>query len=268
MTTLQKTIKYLAIALAIFLTFSIIGGIISALAIFSGLSGGDAVAESVRSYTVSSDVDCLDIKINAANFEIKQGEAFSVESNLKYLSVTEKSGMLVIREEKKFNGGTYTDAILTLFVPENTVFEKTSITTGAGRLSIDTLAADRLKFELGAGEVTIGTLIATSSATIEGGAGHITVSDGALHNLDLDMGVGQLDLTSALTGETELDLGVGESTLNIKGKKEDYSFDIEKGVGNITVDGERVSNLKERGNGNNKIDVSGGVGSIHMNFKD
>lgn len=36
MTTLQKVIKYLAIALAIFLTVTIIGGILSAVGLFGG----------------------------------------------------------------------------------------------------------------------------------------------------------------------------------------------------------------------------------------
>ena len=267
MTTFQKVIKYLAMAFAIFLTVSIIGGLLSMFGLFGGFLGGDAVTEDIKTYAVSSDIQSLDVKINAADFTIKPGENFSVESNLKHLTVEDKNGVLTVRETKKF-AHTYTGAVLTLYVPADTVFEKANIITGAGRLTVDSLSAGTMNFELGAGEVKIDTPIATTAVDIEGGAGKITISGGALHNLDLDMGVGQLNLTSALTGKSDFDLGVGESNITIIGNKDDYKLDIEKGIGNITVDGEGVSNIKGQGNGNNSIEVSGGIGAINLKFPD
>lgn len=265
MTTFQKAVKYLAMAFAIFLTVSIIGGILSMFGLFGGFFGGDAVTEDIKTYTVSSDIKSLEIKINAADFTIKQGDSFSVESNLKYLTVEDKNGVLTIRDTKKFIR-TYTGAVLTLYIPADTVFDKANITTGAGRLTVDNLSADTMNFELGAGEVAIDTLVASSDIDINGGAGKITISGGALHNLDLDMGAGQLNLTSALTGESDFDLGVGESNITVIGNKNDYKLDIEKGLGNITVDGTSVSNIKGQGNGNNDIEISGGIGAINLKF--
>ena len=265
MTTAQKVIKYLAIAFAIFLTVSIIGGLLSMFGLFGGFFGGDAVTEDIKTYAVSSDIKSLEVKINAADFTIKQGDSFSVESNLKYLTVEDKNGVLTIRDTKKFIR-TYTGAVLTLYIPADTVFDKANITTGAGRLTVDNLSADTMNFELGAGEVAIDTLVAASDIDINGGAGKITISGGALHNLDLDMGAGQLNLTSALTGESDFDLGVGESNITVIGNKNDYKLDIERGLGNITVDGTSVSNIKGQGNGNNDIEISGGIGAINLKF--
>ena len=73
---------------------------------------------------------------------------------------------------------------------------------------------------------------------------------------------------SALTGESDFDLGVGESNITVIGNKDDYKLDIEKGIGNITVDGEGVSNIKGQGNGNNSIEVNGGIGAINLKFPD
>ena len=235
--------------------------------LFGGFFSGDAVTEDTKTYSVSSEIQSIEVKINAADFTIKQGESFSVESNLKYLTVEDKNGVLTIKETKKF-ANTYTGAVLTLYIPADTVFEKVNIITGAGRLTVDSLSASTMNFELGAGEVTIDTLVATSGIDIDGGAGKITVSGGALHNLDLDMGVGQLNLVSALTGDSDFDLGVGESNITIIGNRDDYKLDIEKGIGNITVDGASVSNIKGQGNGNNSIEVNGGIGAINLKFKE
>ena len=76
MTTLQKVIKYLAIAFAIFLTVSIIGGILSAVGLFGGLFSSDSVLEEVKTYSVAKDIHNLDIEINAADLYIKEGDAF------------------------------------------------------------------------------------------------------------------------------------------------------------------------------------------------
>ncbi|MBR3837981.1 MAG: DUF4097 family beta strand repeat protein [Clostridia bacterium] len=267
MTTFQKLIKYLAMAFAIFLTVSIIGGILSMFGLFGGFFDGDAVTEDIKVYSVSSKIQSLEVKINAADFTIKQGESFSVESNLKHLTVEDKNGVLTVKETKKF-AHTYTGAVLTLYVPADTVFEKANIITGAGRLTVDSLSASTMNFEFGAGEVTIDTLVATSGIDIDGGAGKITISGGALHNLDLDMGVGQLNLTAALTGKSDFDLGVGESNVTVIGNQDDYKLDIEKGIGNITVDGESIANIKGQGSGQNKIEISGGIGAVNLKFKE
>lgn len=265
MTVFQKIIKYLAMAFAIFLVVSIIGGILSAVGIIGGFLDNDTVLDKSKTYEISSDITSLNIKINAADFTIEQSDHFSVESNLKHLSVTEKDGTLIIEDTKKF-ANTYNGAALTLRIPKEAELQTVKITTGAGRLSIDYLTAESINLELGAGEAVIQSLTASKNAEINGGAGKITISGGYLSNLDLEMGVGQLNLTSAILGNSSLELGVGESNLTLIGGDADYSLDIEKGIGSITVNGDDVSNYKS-GSGQNKIDINGGVGAIHVDFK-
>ena len=275
MTAVQKVIKYLALAFAIFLTVTIIGSILSAVGLLGGLFSdddagwGDVIGET-KTYTVTSKVSDLNIQINAADFYIKEGSGFSVESNLKNLEVDEKNGCLTLKDltKIKLNGSnTYENAVLTIYVPAGTVFDHVNIKTGAGRFTVDILSAETIGFELGAGDVTINKLIATTSADIEGGAGRITITDGALKELDLDMGVGQLNLTSALTGSCQLDLGVGESNITLIGSKEEYTLDLEKGLGSISIDGKNVSDYGSSGNGTNKVEINGGVGTINVVFR-
>ena len=270
MTSLQKTIKYLAMAFAILLIVGIFGGILSAVGIFGGLfdkdtTSKDTTTEDITAYAVSDKVTALDIEIGAADFTIKEADAFKVESNLKNLTVTNKGGRLIIKEKSNF-GTVYKDAALTLYIPADTVFDKVDINTGAGKLTVGALSANELDLDLGAGEVKIDNLTALIDADIDGGAGKITVNSGSLANLDLDMGVGQLNLTSALLGDSELSLGVGESNLTLVGNKEDYRLDVDKGVGNITVDGQNLSKFSNS-TGANRVDIDGGIGAININFK-
>ena len=62
-----------------------------------------------------------------------------------------------------------------------------------------------------------------------------------------------------------VDAGVGEVNINLK-NKDSYVICVEKGIGNITIDGVSVGDGSTYGNGNNRVDISGGIGSIKVNF--
>ncbi len=265
MTNAQKIIKYLAMGLAALLAVSIIGGILGAAGLLGGLFFNDGVMEHTKQYTVSAPVSSLFIDISAADLTIRQGENFSVESNLKNLKVSDENGVLSIKETNKLFQN-YNGAVLTISIPAGTVFDGVTLKTGAGRLTVDSLAAGTVDCDFGAGEIKIGSLSALSRAEIDGGAGKITISGGSLNNLDFDMGVGQLNFASALTGSCELDLGVGESNITLLGEKEAYTLDIDKGIGSITVDGDSISDGVNLGSGQNRIEISGGIGAIHVVF--
>lgn len=267
MTKLQKAIKYLAMAFAVCLTVSIIGGILSTVSLFGRLFSGDNMTEEMKIYSVSAEIHNLKIRINAADLYIREGEAFSVESNLKHLKVEEKGDLLIVEETQKF-GRNDNGAVLTVYIPAGAVFENIDLTAGAGRVTADALSSDTLHLVLGAGDVSVKSLTATKSADLEGGAGRITISGGMLNDMDLEMGVGQLNLTSALTGHCQLDLGVGETNITLIGTKEDYKLELEKGLGNISVEGKELSEYSSIGNGSNIVEISGGIGSIHVRFAD
>lgn len=267
MTAAQKAIKYLAVAFAVFLIVSIFGGIFSAVGYLFGVFEEDGVTEDITVYTVSSDVTALKIEISAANLSIKTGDRFSVESNLKYLTVEEKNGTLILEDRKK-NGLRFDNPVLTLYVPKDTLFAQADITTGAGRLQADVLSAEHLNLTLGAGEVKIDKLSAQTSADIEGGTGAITILDGSLTDLQLEMGVGQLNLTAALYGTCEMQLGVGETDIKVLRARELYRINVEKGIGSISIDGETVRDDTKLGDGDDSIEIEGGIGAIKLQFSD
>ena len=267
MTMFQKVVKYLAIAFAVFLSVAIIGGLMGAASLFGELFEDEIVLEDLASYSVTAEICNLEIEINAADLRIREGETFSIESNLKHLKVEEKGNTLFIKETRKLSGA-YNGAALTVYIPAGIEFDNVDLTTGAGRLTIANLSAKTIDFELGAGEVNITSLTATRSAEIDGGAGRITVSGGALKNLDLGMGVGQLNLTSALTGDCQMDLGIGESNITLIGSKEDYKLEVNKGIGSLSVDGQNVNDYGSSGNGTNKVEINGGIGAINVLFKE
>ena len=261
----QKWIKYGAIAFAAWLAISILIGIVSAVGSVFGFFFNDPTLDEIKTYDISADITELDVEISAADFTVEYGDKFCVESNLRNLDVEEKGKTLVIEDDNKF-GGNYNDATLTLIIPEGVKFERAEISTGAGRVRIEGLTAEELELTLGAGEVTIDSLTATKTASIEGGAGKISVNGGSLRDLEFDMGVGKVTLTSALVGTASFDVGIGEFNLNLIGSHEIYTLKLNKGIGNIRVDGADVDNGATVGTGENKVTVNGGIGAVNVAF--
>ena len=237
------------------------------LLVFASCANENVVLGDSQAYEITSDIHALDIQINAADFKIEHGEKFSVESNLKYLSVSEKDGVLTIIDEAK-SSSNYSNAVLTLYVPNGIVFDDVDITTGAAKLTAAALSTSSLELTLGAGDVRFESLRVSSAAEIKGGAGQITIVNGTLNDLSLEMGMGELNLTAAVLGDSNLKFGVGESNLTLIGSKDDYKVDVEKGLGSISVDGKNVSDFGSSGNGQRHIHIEGGVGAVHIVFQE
>ena len=268
MTTFQKVIKYIALALAIFLIVTIIGGIITGLTGISYILSGrnnEAVGE-MQVYPIEGEISSLSLSLSGAKLQIKTSDNFSVESNHKYISVKSENGQLCINETKKLFSLYPKGVTVILNIPEGFVFDNATIDTGAGKVEIDTLACDVLELSLGAGKADIKKLTANSNAKIDGGAGELNIDGGKLCNLCLDMGVGKLTLKSRVEGKSDLDYGVGESNLILLGSKDDYKIELDKGIGEAKLEGESLKDDSVYGSGENKIDIDGGVGAINIDF--
>ena len=79
MNSFQKVIKYLAMAFAIFLSVSIIGGMITGLAGISFIfSGRDRITGEMQVYPVEDEVSSLSLKLSGAELKIRTSDSFSV----------------------------------------------------------------------------------------------------------------------------------------------------------------------------------------------
>lgn len=241
--------------------------VLALLPVFAACSDEPGVLEESKTYEVTAEIHSLEIHVSAADLTIEYGNKFSVESNLKYLTVTEKGGVLKIIERAK-PGLKYTDPTLTLCIPKDGVFQEIDITTGAAKLTSVPLSADSIRLKLGAGKVQFEGLNAFSESSIEGGAGEIVVKSGTLKDLDVTLGVGSLEMTVALQGENELKCGVGGTKLTLIGSMEDYKLDVSKGLGSVVIDGEEVSDSATSGNGQCRVKIDGGIGSVNVTFRE
>ena len=272
MTTAQKTIKYLALAFAVFLIVTIFSAIFNVIyslsSIFDNSNDSDITAtETITGEDITGNINTLNIDLRYSKLIIKKGETLKAETSNKYIKSSQIGSNLNIKEESHGVFSKHDNETLILYIPEDTNFDKVEINAGAGEIDIDALNASNLDFDIGAGKVTIKKLYVKTSASIDGGAGKMEILDGAINNLDLDMGVGKTVLTSLITGRSNIDAGVGALDINLLAGEESYSITVTKGIGSILINGDDTKDNTTYGTGNSTITVDGGIGSINISSR-
>jgi len=270
MTQVQKIIKYLAIAFAIFLIVGIASGVVGILSsIFDGPVPEPDHYEYVKGAKFDGEIHSIDIDIAAAELTVKTGDVFFVESASKYIEYKVENGVLKVEESDHswhFHRADAGSVVVT--VPADTLFRNAEISTGAGKVDIEYLNAETVDLEFGAGSVTVESITASSRASIECGAGKLVVMGGALTDLEFDLGIGEVEIRAALNGYGKVNCGIGRAEFILLGSEADYSVRCTKGIGSATLNGKEMSDGTYYGDGSSKVDIEGGIGSIVLRFSE
>lgn len=264
MTNTQKIIKWTALAFAGCIILSIISFFAFLIMNVFYFLGAD---KTVKYNTYENTAfDSLSIKTTSI-INIKNGNTFKIETNNDYLRITEEGRTLKIEEKKHFNYWFGKDLFIDIYIPENIEFSSVDIENGAGVLTISELNTNDLKLEIGAGLSELKNINANGSAEIDVGAGKLNVQKSTFNNLELSVGAGSCDADSIkLYGNNKFEIGVGKLSATLDQNVEEFNFDVEKGIGAMTIDNKEISKNTIYGAGKNKLSVENGIGSSTINF--
>lgn len=272
MTTTQKIIKYLAIAFALFLVisiFSIIFGL--SREIISSINNDKKESKLLEDYTTISNnvnnIESFKIDISNDDIEIKKGEKFEVKTNDPDVKFYHENSIVKIKSDKTFSWhlSNSSRGTIIIYLPNEFNISELDLNLGAGKIDIDKIFVETLLMDLGAGTMTAKEINVYEKATINGGAGNININSGTINNLNLKLGAGNASIQSDLTGSNTLTTGVGKLNLGLSRSKDNYRFDINKGLGNIILNDFDVSEDTLIGDGETKIKINGAVGNIIIN---
>lgn len=256
----QKIIKYLAVALAIYLIceiFIILANIIGIV--------GSSLNTSSKNINVPSSSAYLIIDLNNSSLTIKEGDKFTYQTDNKNIEVTEEKNKLIIKEKNDLKLKS-SEVIVT--IPKDMTLNDTIINVDIGKVSIENLVTESLGLNVGAGNVLINNITVTKNCEIDGGAGNITIKNAKLYNADIDLGIGKTIITGTLNGKNEIDTGIGGLEFNLIGTLNDYELEISKGVGSITLNDKELKDDEKIGTGSSQVKIDGGIGAIDIKMKE
>ena len=266
MNTVEKSAKIFALILAGFIIVTIFCSISFGFSFLAHIFDDKSYVKGNDFQQVYKNIKSINVNVSATELEIISGLEFSVEGvNISSnFQVEEENGILSILDEQSFFWNQNESKIV-ITVPEKEL-QHLNITTKAGKILIDSVAASSFVLSQGAG-VTIVKDSVFDKTVIEGGAGKIDISDSTLNNLDLNAGAGKVEIEAFILGHSEIVCGVGKLEITLLGNKDDYQLHIEKGLGSILVENESYANDSVIGNGSNFISINGGIGAMEVKFE-
>lgn len=276
MTTAQKIIKYIALGFAAFLIVTIVSAILSGSYALLSAFGLIHTEKNIvtNDFKIISDevkeISALKVELAFTNLEIRTGDSFKVETNNSKITFINNNGSVKIKEENRnwLNNNKYTSDLI-IYIPEDMIdLDETKIETGAGKINIEKLNTQSLYLELGAGDVYIENLSVAKETKIDGGVGKTEIKSCKMHNLKANLGMGEFVFNGKLTGKNEIDSGVGAINIYLIDNKENYTIEVSKGLGNVTLDGQKLEMDRVYVTGENYLDIDGGIGEIEIDFRE
>lgn len=103
------------------------------------------------------------------------------------------------------------------------------------------------------------------------GAGSASI-DGLLTNsFDVSVGAGQVDIKSLDVKEMNAEIGAGDLNVELLGEEKDYSYQLECGIGDISIAGRSYSGLRNETeirneNAKGELEIESGAGDVKVEF--
>ena len=252
----EKTIKYVATAIAALLAVAIVVSILNVvLFLFGGIGGsGGKLTDYSGSYSVN-DVKSITLDNSIANVNIVTTadseitvecknvyEAFKCSVNSKGVLTIDNSGSKhgFLSFRRKRSGK------ITIYIPEKFEINVLNLDCSVGNIKIQDISMKKL--------------------ILDGGVGNTKLTSCVIENGDFDMGVGNIRLNDCILYDAEIDGGVGNMDININGDINDYSFDVDGGIGTVRINGEKPGVYSDN-KGIYKIKCDSGVGNIKITIE-
>ena len=216
-------------------------------------------------YVTDSQTDQIEISVDAP--ESNAYQCGLKDETLELLDKTPRYRWNALRN------GIKNKVEITIAIPKGTVFDEVDLVTDAGGIEIShDLEAREIHFDLDAGELVAEKVIAAEGFSADVDAGNLEIAEFAAKSLEVDCGVGRAKLCGSVLEGVEADCGIGQIILQLKGREDDYDYDVDCGLGNVRINGTSYSGLST----NKEIDhhtgrtisLECGVGEIEVTVEE
>lgn len=200
---------------------------------------------------VNTSVRKLDIETGACDVYIQEGDDFSISGDTANI-IEEFNGdeWKISMPEHHFPALQGNWGTVTITVPRDMYFEEVEIDHGAGDITIDNITCSEADFSIGASTMTVNNL--------------------SCAYLDLELGAGKAIINGSVSQNADIEVGMGNAVLTFA-RPATYGYDVECGMGSVTVDGNSYSgfaqNVAINSNATPFFDIDCGMGSVNLMFE-
>ena len=198
----------------------------------NGIHIGNGEGESGQE-DITEEIRNLDIDFGAGILDVRYGDVDKIHIEYEYIIGFESSVKNgILCLEGAVGVGDNSDGTLVIVIPQGMKFDKVDLDIGACEANIQDLIADEVKVSVGVGEAMVSNLTASK--------------------LDAEAGVGKL-------------------AVELVGKQSEYSYNVDCGIGAVTIGNNTYGGLGAEtnvkvDNAVGQIDVDCGIGEVKITF--
>ena len=249
MNNTQKVIKYLVTFLALMLIFFIV--YIPFMFISSAINGihkvlfvtlpSDLIMENAELDNL--DFSKISIDVSSSNITVNDGSEFNVKSNNDKIKFEVIGDTLYVKENG--NRRKSNDYKLNLTIPKEMI-NLLDVKVANGNINVENVIINELNIDIKHGDVNIDNSIFNETSS--------------------NLKMGNFNFDGKINESIYINNNIGDITLMVNDNIENYKIKINKGIGKVEIDNKEVSDNKIVGTGLNFINISGGIGTITVNF--
>ncbi|NLK28693.1 MAG: DUF4097 domain-containing protein [Clostridiales bacterium] len=243
-------------------------------------------------YTIDKtyeDIERLHIDISYGKVEIIEGDEFRiqgenlldgefetyVENGTWYIKDDYKTWFSFLDLGMTLRGTVWNKGIvpkIRITLPEDYVAERITLKVRAGEVEADVIHARKGDFSVDAGRLEIASLQVLENSYYHVGAGEMVVDYISANDVKINCGVGDVRIDGIITGNSTIENNIGSVELNLFGKQEDYSYDVNTNIGDVIIDGESIGGLAQHRKIDNKVGnsltINCDIGKVIIYFRE
>lgn len=131
---------------------------------------------------------------------------------------------------------------------------------------------NRLNIRIGAGSFEMRDVdFECNEGELEVGAGNLVIQKIKSNKMNFRCGMGNLIFNGSVKGVSNVDCGMGSVKLELKGRREDYSYDVKVGLGDFRINNEKKSGVCQvinESRKDNHFSVNCGMGSVNIQINE
>lgn len=231
-------------------------------------------------------VKSMEVDVAYGNVTMKEGDSFHIEAyNMmegKFISTldngvwkiqsntglpVEISGKLeIFGIDIPYNPWTLLDndrvPNIAITIPADFTSENININMDAGCIYADSISTREAEIDVNAGYLHVKNLVAGNKSHLSVGTGELIIDNIYAKDISLENDVGVIQATGSLLGDSYAKNGVGSIRLNLVKEIDDYNYDIDCGIGSVTIEGDRYTNTFIDNDAENNLSMECEAGNI------
>ena len=154
-------------------------------------------------------------------------------------------------------------------IRQTRIFNEFDLDGGTGDMVFkDVTVEGNCDLDFGVGTLESDNYVVAKKSDIDFGTGDCTFRNSEFSEIEMGCGVGDLKLESVkISGDVKIKQGTGDIRIDVADSSDDYSVEVEKGVGDVSVNGKEINGLMNK-DAKYDITVESGVGDISISFLD